>query len=68
MSYMERPNAGRPPASDTRHTHAASADTDEQARDLPHFESLILPGLFKGPILPVWLRRLFRRTGTHASR
>jgi hypothetical protein len=62
MSYMEHSAANRPPAPDPRRAQIADADTDEQVRDLPHFRSLITPGLASGPILPEWLRRLFRRT------
>jgi hypothetical protein len=42
------------------------AATDEQY--IPHFRSLTMPGLAKGPILPEWVHRLFRRTDTPASR
>jgi hypothetical protein len=42
------------------------AATDE--RYVPHFRSLTMPGLAKGPILPEWLRKLFRRTETPAAR
>jgi hypothetical protein len=63
MRPMEHYAAGRPPASDPRPTQAASADTDEETRDIPHFESLRVPGLFSASaLLPEWLRRRFRRT------
>ena len=41
----------------------AVADTDE--RDLPHFRSLITPGLMSVPPVPAWLRKLFQRVGIH---
>jgi hypothetical protein len=51
-----------PSAAGTRGPQAGT-DTDEPY--IPHFRSLTMPGLAKGPILPEWLRKLFRRTDTH---
>jgi hypothetical protein len=67
---MERSTTGQPPTADRseigqRHT-LAGADTDE--RDIPHFESLILPALVSVPPMPAWLRKFFRRTDTPAAR
>jgi len=63
MSYMEHSTASRS-ASNSRLTQAARTGTDEQTRDLPHFRSLITPGLATGPILPERLRAPFRHKGT----
>ena len=47
----------------------AGADTDEPY--IPHFRSLTMPGLVKGPILPEsvskFFRKLLRRTDTPAA-
>jgi hypothetical protein len=66
MSYMEPSTAKRLPVSDSPHKQATDVDMNE--RELPHFESLTLPGLFKGPILPEWMRKPFRRKNAPASR
>ena len=42
------------------------ADTDE--RDIPHFGSVITPGVASGPILPEWLRKRFRRKDAPTTR
>jgi hypothetical protein len=69
MNYMEHHTTDRPPASDPRRTQAAGDDTDEETRDLPHFRSLKVPGLFSASaLLPAWLRRHFRRTDARAAR
>jgi hypothetical protein len=44
----------------------ADADTDEPY--IPHFRSLTMPGLAKGPIVPAWLSKLFPRKDTPAAR
>jgi hypothetical protein len=70
MRPMEHSTASRQPATDRsgvgQHRRQADADTDEPY--IPHFRSLITPGVASGPILPEWLRKLFRRTDTHTSR
>jgi len=53
MRPMEHPTVSQP---------AAVADTDE--RDIPHFRSLITPGLMSVPPMPAWLRKLFGRADT----
>jgi hypothetical protein len=60
--------ASRPSGTTPGHTSAAATDAAERTPGTRHFQSLILPGLAKGPILPAWLRRLFRRKDTPASR
>jgi hypothetical protein len=69
MSYMEHHTTDRPPASGPRHMQATSDDIEEETRDLPHFRSLKVPGLFSASaLLPAWLRRHFRRTDARAAR
>jgi hypothetical protein len=70
MSAMEPSTTGPPPVSEPPRT-----DTGETFFKTPnappgyHFEQLTVPGLFgTGPLLPEWLRRIFRRTNTPASR
>jgi hypothetical protein len=44
-------------------------DVDGQVKQAPnglHFEQLTVPGLGSGPLLPDWVRKLFRRTPTRA--
>ena len=65
MNAMEHPALSAPPAAGARGTHT-SATTDEQY--IPHFRSLTMPGLAKGPIVPAWLRRRFRHKDTPAAR
>jgi hypothetical protein len=68
MRPMEHPTASQSSTPDRsaigRHRTQADADTHE--RD-PQIRSLTMPGLAKGPILPEWLRKLFRRTDTPAA-
>ncbi|MGH2904808.1 MAG: hypothetical protein ACRDK7_14690 [Solirubrobacteraceae bacterium] len=61
MSYMEHPPASQPYSADQG---LAQDKTDTDDRDIPHFESLILPGLVSIPPMPAWLRKLFRRKAT----
>jgi len=52
-------------------SHGTQAGPATDDRYVPHFRSLTMPGLAKGPILPAilpeWLRKLFRRTETPAA-
>ena len=66
MRPMEHTTTGRQPAAGQRRTPAAGADTDKQ--DRPQIRSLITPGLAKGPLVPEWLRKFFRRKATPSSR
>jgi hypothetical protein len=71
MSAMEPSTASHPAASEPE--RADGIETGRTNKVKAHgdrnFETQILPGLVgSGPILPEWLRRLFRRTDTHASR
>ena len=69
MRTMERSTTSRPPATNPRRPQAG-ADTDEPY--IPHFRSLITPGVASSPLFPDWvhdrLRRLFRRKDTPAAR
>ncbi len=65
MSAMEHSTANQPPAADPLRTQA-DADRDEPY--VPHFKSVIIPGLMSVPPVPAWLRKLFRRTDTPAAR
>jgi hypothetical protein len=62
---MEHSTISTPPATGARGPQA-DADTDEPY--IPHFRSLTMPGLAKGPIIPEWLLKPFRRKDTPASR
>ena len=70
MRRMERSSAGRPGTADQskigQGRTQAEADTDEPY--VPHFRSVITPGIASGPILPEWLRKRFRRTDKRTSR
>ncbi len=63
MSAMEHSTISQPSAADPPRTEASAATNE---RELPHFRSLTMPGLAKGPILPAWLRKIFQPTSTHA--
>jgi len=69
MRPMEHSTTSRPTGTAPEDTSTGTTDrgpgTPHYTR---HFQSLILPGLAKGPILPEWLRRLFRRKATPAAR
>jgi hypothetical protein len=58
MKPMERPIANRPSASDSSHTGDSGRDV---AREAIHIEHVKLPSLGSGPILPLWVGRLFKR-------
>jgi hypothetical protein len=66
---MKPPTTGQPPAADPNRTETG---TDTGKPYVPHFKSVKMPGVAKGPILPEWLstyfRKRFRRTDTPASR
>jgi hypothetical protein len=65
MKPMARPTTDRRFETET---HSTNADADVDERDIPHFRSLILPDLVSADaLIPEWLRRLFRRTDTHAA-
>jgi hypothetical protein len=61
MSSMKPSTVGRPPSSEPTHADAVGNDRPAKAYGDRHFKPVITPGLFKGPILPVWLSKFFRR-------
>jgi hypothetical protein len=65
MRGMEHSTVSTPSTASVRGPQT-DAVTDE--RYIPHFRSLTMPGLVKGPILPAWLSKLFHRTDTPATR
>jgi hypothetical protein len=64
MSAMESSTASQPSASEPVPTDV----TETKAYGDRYFKPVVTPGIFKGPIIPVWLSKRFRRTDTHASR
>jgi hypothetical protein len=61
MTGMEHSTVSTPFAADTRRPQIDAATYE---RYTPHFRSLSMPGLAKGPILPAWLRKRLRRKDT----
>jgi hypothetical protein len=65
MSAMDPSTASQTPASVPRRTNSTETGRTQGNR---HFESTKLPSLGgTGPILPEWLRKLFRRKDTPAA-
>lgn len=67
MSTMKSSTVGQSPASEPASTDI-TADTPAKAYGNRHYKPLVTPGPLKGPLLPAWLSRRFRRKDTHASR
>jgi len=70
MSAMEPSITSRPSVSESVRTSATdiggTIGGTEKAHGDRHFEPMIVPGLVgTGPILPAWLRKLFRRKAMH---
>jgi hypothetical protein len=68
MSAMEPSTASEPAASESAGAEAPKTVRTEKAHGDRNFEPVIVPGIFKGPILPVWLSKHFRRKDTSAAR
>jgi hypothetical protein len=64
MRPMEHPT--NTPSSAGAHGPQADAGTDEPY--IPHFRSLTMPGLVKGPLIPESVRKFFRRKDAPVSR
>jgi hypothetical protein len=64
MRAMKPSTAGQPFASEVVRESASEPDSTEKAYGNLHFKPLVTPGLFKGPILPEWLSKPFRRKET----
>jgi hypothetical protein len=60
MSPMEPSTPGPTPSSEPTHADAIGNDRPAKAYGDRHFKPVVTPGLFKGPILPVWLSKRFR--------
>jgi hypothetical protein len=59
----------RTDVSESPRTHDSGTFKTARAPSDRHFEQEILPDLVgSGPILPMWLRRLFRRKHTQVTR
>jgi hypothetical protein len=65
MSAMEPSTAGRPASESADATETGGI---EKAYGDRYFKPVVTPGLFKGPIFPVWLPKRFRRNATPAAR
>jgi hypothetical protein len=63
---MERSLTNKPAAVDRSEGGKRSTQFDPDTY-VPHFRSLITPGLMSVPPMPAWLRRLFRHTDTPAT-
>ena len=67
MSHMEQPTIKQPAMPYPRTPDGKYKYTTWDGRPL-HFESITVPGVWEGPIIPVWftsrLRKLFRRKST----
>ena len=65
MSAMEPSTASRPASESADTTETGGI---EKAYGDRYFKPVVTPGIFKGPILPVWLSKRFRRKDTPATR
>jgi len=68
MSAMEPSTASKPPTSEPARTDTTETGGVEKAYGDRYFKPVVTPGIFKGPILPVWLSKFFRRKDTPATR
>jgi len=66
MSAMEPSTASQAPISE-RTDATQTGRTDKPYGDSYH-KPVIVKGIFKGPILPVWLSKRFRHKSTRAAR
>jgi hypothetical protein len=67
MSPMEPTTASQPAALEPTLTDTTKTDGIEKAYGDRHFKPVVTRGIFKGPILPVWLSKRFRRKRTPAA-
>jgi hypothetical protein len=58
---MERSTASQTPTSEPQHTEVAKPVAAETALNALHIGHEELPSLGSGPILPLWVGRLFKR-------
>ena len=64
MRIMEQSTASQPTALAPTHMDTTKTEGIEKAYGDRYFKPVVTPGIFKGPILPVWLSKRFRRKGT----
>jgi hypothetical protein len=68
MSAVEPSTVSQPPVSERPRADVTQAGESGKPYGDRHHKSVIVPGIFKGPILPKWARKLFRRDVTPAAR
>jgi hypothetical protein len=68
MSAMEDSTASQPSVSEPARTDATQTGGTEKPYGDHYHKPVIVKGIFKGPILPVWLRKRFRHTDAPAAR
>jgi hypothetical protein len=61
MSTMEPSPTSQLGTPELALTNTVENDRPAKAYGDRHFKPVITPGLFKGPILPLWLSKRFRR-------
>jgi hypothetical protein len=67
MSAMKPTTSSQPAISRSMRTNTIESDKPEKAYGDRHFKPVVTPGLFKGPILPIWLSKRLRRKETSAQ-
>jgi hypothetical protein len=67
MRPMEPSTPSQPAALEPTRTDTTKTGGIEKAYGDRHFKPVVTPGIFKGPILPVWLSKRFRRKSTPAT-
>ena len=68
MRAMEPSTASQPATSEPTRTDTTETGGIEKAYGDRYFKPVVTPGIFKGPIIPVWLSKHFRRKDTSAAR
>ncbi len=67
MSAVEPSTVRQPPASEPPRADVTEAGGSGKPYGHRDHKSVIVPGIFKGPILPKWARKRFRRNATPAA-
>jgi len=65
---MEPSAASQPPTSEPERTNATQTGGTEKPYGDRYHKPVIVKGMLKSPILPVWLSKRFRRKDTPATR
>jgi len=68
MSAMKPSTVSQPSASEPERPDATATGGIEKPYGDHYHKPVIVKGIFKGPILPVWLSKRFRRKSTRAVR